>query len=65
VELNQSLTTLFQSLAPRAAMPPVILPKRDSKRRPLLAYAMRLPPVTADVFGACRAVIVITDLDRH
>jgi DNA-binding CsgD family transcriptional regulator len=64
-ELDQTLSALFLNLSPRASMPPVTLPRLDPNKRPLLAYAMRIPPVTADVFGACRGVIVISDLDQQ
>ena len=63
--LDRSLSALLTDPAPRSSMPPVILPRAAEMKRPLLAYVMRIPRVTADVFGAARAAVVMTDLERR
>jgi DNA-binding CsgD family transcriptional regulator len=64
-KLDRSLNALFLDATPRASMPPVVLPRTGARKRPLLAYAMRLPPVTGDIFGAARAAVVMNDLERR
>lgn len=63
--LDRSLHALIWNRAPSALMPPVILPKREASRRPILAYPMRLAPITADAFAPCHAVVVLADLDTR
>lgn len=63
--LDRSLGALLLDPTPRSSMPPVVLLRPGEARRPLLAHAMRLPHVTADVFGAARAAVVMTDLGRR
>jgi DNA-binding CsgD family transcriptional regulator len=45
-------------------MAPIPLPRRKY-RRPLLAYAIRLSTVSHDTFAACRAILVLVDLDAQ
>lgn len=64
-ELDKAINTLFLGLAARGAMPPVPLPRMELKRRPVLAHVLRIPGITADVFGGARAVIVLSDLEQQ
>jgi DNA-binding CsgD family transcriptional regulator len=64
-QLERSLNALFLDPTPRSSMPPIVLPRAGQEKRPMLAYAMRMPPVTTDIFGAARAAIVISDLERR
>lgn len=63
--LDRALSALLIDPVPRGAMPPVTIKRTVEGKRPLLACAMRLPKVTADVFGAARAAVVIMDLERR
>jgi DNA-binding CsgD family transcriptional regulator len=63
--LDRALKALFVDPTPRSSMPPVVLPRTGEMKRPLLAHAVRIPHVTADVFGAARGAVVMTDLERR
>jgi DNA-binding CsgD family transcriptional regulator len=60
--LNAALQAVLSSSASRVLMPPVSLP-RSLGRRPLLAYAMRLPGLSDHPLALCQAILLLVDLD--
>jgi len=63
--LDQALRTLLWSPGPVSLTPPVPLPRKDPARRPLLAYPSRMTPTSGDLIAACRAIVVLVDLDHR
>lgn len=61
--LDRALHTLIWTRSAAAFMAPVPLPRPD--RRPVLAYPVRLPAVSADVFSGCQAILVLADPERQ
>jgi len=61
--LEQALRKLLWSPDPASLSPPVPLPRKDPARRPLLAYPSRMTLTSGDLIAACRAIIVLVDLD--
>ena len=60
--LDKALHALIWS--DRAALhPPVVLPRLE--RRPILAYPVRLPAISADAFSPACACVVFVDLDAR
>ena len=62
--LNAALQSVLSSSASRVLMPPVSLP-RSLGRRPLLAYAMRLPALSDHPLALCQAILLFIDLDSQ
>lgn len=62
-DFDKALKGLFFDPNPRASAPPVRFPRSSADQRPYLLYALRLPPVTGEMFSACRGVVVIADLE--
>lgn len=61
--LGRAVQEMLGSLSPLQSMPPVPLPRLG--KRPLLAYAIRLPSVSPNALAPCQAAIVIIDPDAH
>jgi DNA-binding CsgD family transcriptional regulator len=61
--LDRALHSLLWAGTSSALMAPVALPRR--RRRPILAYPVRLSTVSASVFAECQALLVLVDLDRR
>jgi DNA-binding CsgD family transcriptional regulator len=61
--LERALHTLIWSGNEGALHPPIVLPRLEG--RPILAYPLRLPAVSADAFSPCRACVVFVDLDAR
>lgn len=64
-ELDRALRALLWNPAPAALMPPLVLPRSDGRKRPLLAYPMRIPAVVLDPVAPCQALLAIADLDQR
>ena len=62
--LDRMLHRLVWSETETSLAPPVVLPRRLPGRRPILAHPVRIPLLTRDILGDCRAVIVFVDLDK-
>ncbi|WP_319799190.1 helix-turn-helix transcriptional regulator [Nitrobacter sp.] len=62
--LDRSLHDLLWRSSSMALSPPVRLPRRAATR-PILAYPLRLPAVTADALAQCRALLVLVDLNTQ
>ena len=61
--LARAVQAMLGSTSSLQSMPPVPLPRRG--KRPLLAYAIRLPSVTPNALAPCQAAIVIIDPDAR
>jgi len=60
--LEKALRTLLWNPEPNSLVPPVPLPRRDG-RRPILAYPMRLPSLSANQLSPAQAILVLRDLE--
>lgn len=61
--LDRALHGLIWNRSKAALMSPVRLPRQG--RRPLLAYPVRLPAVSADIFTPCQALLVLVDPEKQ
>jgi DNA-binding CsgD family transcriptional regulator len=63
--LDRSLHDLLWRPASAALSAPVRLPRQTETARPILAYPLRLPAVTADALAQCQALLVLVDLNAQ
>lgn len=61
--LDRALHGLIWNRSKAALLSPVRLPRQG--RRPVLAYPVRLPAVSADIFTACQAILVLVDPEKR
>jgi DNA-binding CsgD family transcriptional regulator len=61
--LDRALHSLLWSSVAPTSMPPVMLPR--SRRRPIIAYPIRLSALSANVFSDHHAVLVFVDAEKR
>jgi DNA-binding CsgD family transcriptional regulator len=61
--LDRALSELLWVPGPAARRRLVQLPRQN--KRPILAYPVRLPPVTSDPFSPCQTIVVLIDLEKR
>ncbi|MFY9698787.1 MAG: helix-turn-helix transcriptional regulator [Rhodoplanes sp.] len=61
--LDRALSELLWVPAAAATRRPIKLPRQN--KRPILAYPIRLAPVTSDAFSPCQAIVVLIDLKKR
>jgi DNA-binding CsgD family transcriptional regulator len=61
--LDSALQALMNSDEPKPVTPPILLPRAN--RRPLIIHATQPPTVCKQARAPCRAVLLLTDPDKH
>jgi DNA-binding CsgD family transcriptional regulator len=61
--LDRALNLLLWASSGAAMLQPVAMPRRG--KRPILAYPIKLPTISANIFADCQALLVFVDLEHR